>query len=68
MKLTHPAWNLHWSERGACAALVRYRQNIVAAINGVFSLFLPVIFLPEMVVIGFCNFAWSFSSQTKNKI
>ena len=48
-----------WSERSAWAALRGFRQNVVAYINSIFSLFLspPVTFLPEGVVLGFWNFA-----------
>ena len=47
----------NWSERVACAALGRCRQKVVATINGVFALFLslfdPVTFLPERIVLVF---------------
>ena len=58
------AQHLNWSERSACAALGRCRQNVVASINNLFSLrslslfvslFLSplVTFLLEGVVLGF---------------
>ena len=45
-----------WSERAVCAALGRCRQNVVATVNGVFSLFDPVTLLQERIVLGFWNF------------